>query len=501
MMAAPAAAAAAASSSSAQARVYTPRNYAQPDSPTLPDGDEDTGSGDDEAGGKGGDIEKKFHDWLAKFDSYRALQRACIAHAKLAPNTPRDPSDWLALESEWMRNFATHAEQRVESPGASASLLGFKAWAWVQHTQSPATREPSMGLQVINEVFVRTAVWSSQHTDAARVRWPTDLEWARFKALASDMMVHQFRAPTVDALYNALQDFKPAHVTPHELEQEFEERKMPEALKVELELRRKQAERDIARGKADVKVDVSEEASGALWREAPEEICANLPFRVARLICKVEFDESLLVQYPVWDEAAVQFTPSTYARARRWLVTKCRMEQPEDVTALFRDLATQMMWPLGSDTEKYRSRITVNNLSTALDVLSSEIGANLSQHVHDRMLKPFKDILAATTAPPTVLWDGIFLALFEFEMIQKINLRWLADYFILNPHEAKARKRMSSRRFRGVLEQRPIVVMCCRRWWLFSKRRMIPCGTSLLHAVLAWLHCMRNTIRTARTKE
>ena len=476
-------------------RPHSQRDYSRPDSPSAPDGDEDTGSGDDEVGGKGSDRLKQFDYWLEKFDQYRSLLRSCISHATMTPEIPRDPADWLALKADWMRNFTAHAEQPVECPGTSATLLGFKAWAWSHYAQNPMMRDETMGLQVINEVFVRTAVFSSQHTEDSLVRWPTDLEWARYKTLVSEMMVHHFRKPTTDALYEKLQTFKPRTVSPAELEDEFVERKMPEGLRIELELLRKKAEKDIARGKADVKVDVSEEASGALWREAPEEICANLPFRVARLICKVDFDEALLLQFPPWPEAEVQFTPSTYTRAKRWLVQKCTIEQPEDVTALFRELANTMFWPLGSDTEKYRSRITASNLNTSLDILSNEIGANLAQYLHDRMLKPLDELLRQTSGVAPMFWDAIFLAIFEFDIIQRLNFKWLDDYFIVNPHEEKSRRRMNSRRFKGVLDQRPYVVSACRQKWILFRRRLIPCRTSTVHSVLHVLHLVDTQFR------
>lgn len=441
----------------------------------------------------------EYERWLAVVRKYRAVIRSCKTHVTVAPEVPRDPSDWEGeLQATWSSNFMRHAEQRVDVPGVSATMVGFMAWAWTYYTSHPQVMQlemKDMGLQVFNELFIRTAVWSSQHTADSRVRWPTTLEWAQFKTLASYMMVTYFRAPTTLALYTALQTFKPKHLTQRDLEDEFGERKMPEGLALELAMARKQALRDIARGKADVKIDVSEEASGSLWREAPEEMCANFPFRVARLVFKVEFDEALLLQFPPLPEAELTFTSATYARARAWLARKCLNEQPDEVTGFFRDIMNQMLWPLGCDTERYRSRATLNNLSISLDTLSNEIGANLSQYLHDRMLKPLLDIISPDTdgnepvEPASMFYDAVFLALFEFDLLQRLGIHWVKDYFVLHPHEEDSIKRMATgARFHGVADRAPIVVWAARQYWLLHRGRLVPCKLRSFEAILSWLH-------------
>ena len=484
------------------ARAYTKHDYARPDAaPPVRDREAEDEAGraeNNEIGSKG----RSERD-VASCDLYDALHKSSLSHLAMTPRMQRDPEPRLRVQRRWLTHFLDECEQRIDgNPRASIMMKGFRAMCCAHYAENPATRDPKPTLQLLTDVLVRTAVYSCQHTLESRMGWPTELEWARYRLMVSAMMVKIFEPCmlNVTALQSQLQTFEPGPVDPPGLDSSFMERKLPEELRRQLEEERKKAERDIAAGQEGVKVDISEEASGSMWRESPEELCANLPFRVARLVYKVEFDHAQLQRFPPQPEAVVTFTPDTYARAKRWVIDKCGSEQPEEATALFRETANRMFWPLGSETQRYRLRATLSDVTTSLDVLSREIGANLAQYLHDRMLKPMDKLVQGqhSEGVAQLFWDAIFLTLVEFELA-RLGMTWMKHYLVLDPQSPEGRRRMNDPLFmhHDRAHQCPLVVLLCRRYWLFYKGRLIPCEHSLLHAWLHWLHIMRADFRSS----
>jgi hypothetical protein len=486
------------------ARPYVKHDYSLPDAaqrapraPVDTEAEDEAGRAEDnEVASKGRSVRD-----VASYDMYDALHKSSMSHLAMTPRMVRDPKQRLLVQRRWLTHFTDECEQRLDNPRMSIMLKGFRAMCCSHYAENPTSRDAHPTLQLLTDVLVRTAVYSCQHTHESRMGWPTPLEWARYRLLVSTMMVKIFEPHMVSVveLQTRLQTFQPGRVDPPGLDTEFMERKLPEELRLQLEEERKKAERDIAAGIEGVKIDISEEASGSMWRESPEEICANLPFRAARLIYKVEFDEAQLCRFPPHPEAAVSFTPAAYARAKQWVITKCRMEQPEEATALFRETANRMFWPLGSETQRCRLRSTLSDVTTSLDVLSREIGANLAQYLHDRMLKPMDKLVSgpASEGVAQLFWDAIFLALIEFELV-RLGMTWMKDFLVLAPQTPEGRRRMNDELYmeHAREDQRPIIVLLCRRYWLLYRGRLIPCEHSLLHAWLHWLHVMRTDFRS-----
>lgn len=468
---------------------------------------------------------------IACIDRYRAVIGECGVHMKLAIGVPRVLEEGVAQvdETAWRTLFTAHATAMDKCNGMSISMMGFMALCLQEWCADPSIEQEYPTLEsCMNEAYVRWALMSTRHTLSARQDWPMRQEWIRFRRMVTASIVHGWykigggealrtklegtggareQGPVTAAEAGALSKSIFPPTNPPELGAIWQDRREPLALRLELEAEEKKARADLAAGKKDVKIGVSAEASGTVWREQPEERVRNFPFQMARLIVRVEADEALLMELnPQAAYSRMRFSAPTFAKVEAWMKLKLAMEQPEQTTAKFRDIITRQCLPIGTDDEKYRRRETVADKKTAMDLLSNEIGANLSQYLNDRLLKEMRVLLheaiqskGGEDTVGALAFDAILMTLLESECVQKLKFKFLEQYVILAPHTPEALKRLRSDRYRGEPRKRPLIVFLCATYWLQYRKQLVPCGPAFIDAFLAWLCVMRRDFTIART--
>ena len=393
-----------------------------------------------------------------------------------------DPAARLAFEPRWMAAFESlnvcKAATRV-----SGTDIGFHAICASRVAEHPQGDAPT--LQWILELHTLLAVVSVQHTSASRAYWPSPEAREELWRLAAGVVTHFFVQKWPKQLKALVAELEkaPAWRPPDALLRLYEARHMPASLRLALEERALAAEAQRKLGKTDVRDATSEENSGALWRSSAEELVAQIVPRAARVYFKVEFDEALLRRYPPHPDAAVRFTAATAKRVRRWVRRRCRVEQVEELTELFRDTAMELFLPLGAETARTRDRETMHDVVKPLTLLEAEIGADLAQHLQDMTIG--QGVGLGTLAQHPLFADAVLLALFAFACMQRLLFKWHLDYYTHAPQQK--RERMDRAEFRLTDDKRPMVVRACRRYWLFDRRRMVPAG-GFSHALLLWLH-------------
>lgn len=454
----------------------------------------DDGSDDDDDDAASGDA--SLRNCEAREATMRAafrLLRACkfqLGQGDAA--AARGPEERLALEPRWQRHYEWLSA--VPSVGAHFGLapadVCFKAicHSWLCERRAAYA---ASSLQHLAHAHAELVVLSCQHTEEARSCWPSAEEWLRLKDRIACVVVDllECEADERQMLVDQLSDDTRQHfeALPPELSRAYEARRMPPLLAHELEARRRKAEEDRARGRTKDIVDgTSEEAQGALWRNTAAELVDNFLYLSSRVWREVERQNALAARFPV--EEAPRLNEQTLERMRKWVRDKCAIEQTEGLTELFRRLANESFWPLGTATRRYREARNRYDETDALTLLNEEVGVDLGQHLHDLSLRRLSEHAAAAAAH-SLFWDALFLALFATTLMQRAQLDWLREYFCAQPFSRAWRRRLVQRHYRGALKC-PVVLPLQRRFFVFHQERLLLCS-SLLQAVGVWLYLVR----------
>jgi len=425
---------------------------------------------------------------------YVKIHADCRNWVRLKPTEKMDKGTRLAFEPLWRLHFARF--NGVEAAGLSYTDIGFRALCWAMVAEEPALRGAA-DLQSIRLVFLLTAIFSCQHTKESRSDWPDFRQWNEYKRTVASLATSFFTGSQVQraALTAKLDDpdfqFDPVEA---ELLDQYDRMHVPPELAALHQEEERVAEAKRKAGKDDGgRVETSEEASGYIWRSTTDAIVDHLMVRAARLIYRVDFDHHLFDVYRRSGGAQglklPRFTPATLDGVRAWVRKKCAVEQPEEVTALFRELVCQWLLPLGADTARSRNKKSAHDVTTSLQMLEKEIGADLSQFHYDQTIKLRLHVIA--DAPDNrLLWDALFLALFEFDMRQRVHFEWMKDYFTSTPHLPHTQRRMAHPRFHNDPDKCPMVVEATRAYQVFYRQQLVGPADSLVHAVLSWLYFM-----------
>jgi hypothetical protein len=461
----------------------------------------------------------KTYDYLAKQSKTDTLARSS--------------TDRLAVEVVWMRYF--NAMNYVATPlGISFSDVGLKAICWSLLTETPGHPDiTECSIHWIAELFVQTSVFSCQHTMESMNTWPTAEEFGLYRRRIAAVVTRFFEVGESTGLDNLIrtiddpmfqwrvpesEEDDPSDGASEQARKAFDRAEarrfdafrkryqqlcMPDRLKRQMEAEKaarvlKDARKERITGKKSktAEAEIPDEDRGALWRNSSSELVLNFVPRASRLIYRVCFDEALLVRFKPTPNPH-QFTEGAFDSARAWTRTKARIatEIPE-VTASIRDLFCNMVAPLGTETSRYRDKMTSSDVTQNLLLLKAEIGVHLGNMLHGAMLHPVPDYLEAHEGQ---YWNAAFLAIMQLEMRQKLLLQakgetWLEMYVVLHPQSDAGQQRMNADTFLMNRNKRPFLVFICRRWWVVHSRPpssvLLICD-NLLHAFLTWLRIIR----------
>jgi hypothetical protein len=427
----------------------------------------------------------RLREQLAFVHRARAVLLTCRAHPLEQLGSLAPLADRLA---DWHDHF-DDLNTVTKDSYFSLTDMAFVAQSLTLYCESADVRA-GVTIHSIAQAYVELVVIGCQHTLDAREYWPSPADWNKLKLRIAGVVAVFFdsgprtRAELIARINSESFAFEDM---PEALRFPFLTRKTPPSLLADKEKKRKALEDALQAGKRVSREDrdeVSEEGAGLMWRNTGEELVNNFVRMAARTIHVVERHNGLWTMFT--HKPAPRFTRQTIARAERWVVAKCQVEQTEELTMLFRNTANEWFWPLGAATHRFRNAYTRANKADALTVLADELGVDLSQHLHDRSLGRL-DALSKETGG--LYWNALFTALFVYTMRQRVRMDWLAHYFFsdLSP---QAETRIHAEHYMGD-DKRPIVLQLCRRWLVFHNKTYLDCGCSLLHAVLTWLYIVQ----------
>lgn len=421
--------------------------------------------------------------------SYQNLIRACRAHSVLlsgeAAPKPMDNSLRLELQPRWHEYFEMLNEEL--QAGVSITDVGLKAICMSLFYEDPSIHT-EMDLSSVSLAFVYLVIVACQHTPESRLYWPDADEWRHIKRLLVGVITiyfdcgPEYMAGLIARIDSPGFSFDSAPLS-DTLRKQYQSRFMPPALAEILRKQKRAIELKRKQGVSNIKDSVSEESSGAIWRNTADELVRNFVSRTARVMHKVEFDNTLVARHPSGNDT-VRITSVQVQAARKWVLDRLKCEQPEEISELFRTLALQWSLPMGWETLRYRSKETASDIEVPMTTLSAQIGLNLASMLSDEAMRPLKEVAEDSNS---MHWDALFLALFDYCMKQRVRLDWCAVYFSTQPQSAATRARMESPMLANDSNKRPMVIQAQRRFWLFHHNCMEPFG-GLVHAVLAWLH-------------
>jgi hypothetical protein len=263
----------------------------------------------------------------------------------------------VAVYKSWMRYFLPLNIEisKGDNLRGSISDLGFvsmcHAWATAPGIIYPHEHamykndggEPK--LSWIGNAHAKLVAVSCQHTLDSREFWPTPSEAMQMRRCVARIVVAfmdtgaRERAKLIEDLTDADTCIDPAVAAL------YAERKHPSTLIV----------------KGD---DVSEEAGGSLWRNSTLEIVNGFVRLASRVFYKIDMDRNTVRKYaegvPVGGpfgerlmHVAPRFTWQTIQRVHDWVAQRCRVEQTEELTKLFRDTANEWWCPMSTETQRY----------------------------------------------------------------------------------------------------------------------------------------------------
>jgi hypothetical protein len=417
-------------------------------------------------------------------------------NTEIGRRVPFDSTKRIALEKQWMLHFNDLNTEYSFSPGISASDLVFEAVCWSVWCEDPSI-SANYTIQWLADTQAELVVYSCQHTQESRDEWPTDEQFISLRKRISGVVVQALllgdRSVLVNDLSANLVQFKPLT---EELKQAYQARKVPDVLiakKVaELAKRKAQLIKELlAKGESTENVDkeltaieAGEEYMGVLWRDNwADQVHSYTPL-ASRVVYKILSDNCLAERFkPPEGTVPTRFKKTVEAGVREWLRTRCRIEQPPELTELFRELATASFWPLGADTAKFRLRKTKDDVISSQVLLQDQIGIDLTQMLFDdALVRP--SVIASDVHSP--YWDWMLFAMMHFSMVRE-KVEWLKEYVILNPHRNDARRRLLASHHHGRRSEEmcPILVRLQRKWVLFHKGVMLP-TTGTVNAFAQW---------------
>jgi hypothetical protein len=435
----------------------------------------------------------------ALFSQAVELIKACRRHIR-TPETARvarGSEQREALEPLWLRHFLAISVAEKGNMQLARSDVCFIALCWSRMAERP---------QLLGEVcwqwvaltFVEIVNISCQHTSDSRAYWPAPESWAELLEMVSAVVAvyvegasqkRQMLLKQCEASKDGREARLQFEQLPVDLIERYTSRQEPPSLLAHLENTRRKAAAERAKGESDVREEVSEEARGAIWRNTAPELLANYVRMASRLYRSVTLHNAMVARYE--KDPPYNLTPMALNQAFHWLYNKCRVDQPDEVRAHFRDLANEWFYPLGAETERYRDKRTRDDLEQPLTVLNTEIGMDLSQHLQECTLKKLVDIGSNQDA---LHWDALFLTLLDNVFKQRVQIHWRREYVFTTEQEVHSpalRKRMESEHYQGVTNKRPLILKLQRRFWLFEGKRLRACH-NLCHAVLSWMHRVRS---------
>lgn len=461
-------------------------------------------------------------DWNPKEEDLRAnrcIQRQAVAvrgfYALLcAAKQGTDSGEMMErVRQDWFRWFMPLSmETLCGAYGIAWTDMGFVAMC---HVWARRSDDEDLTFTDIWHSWVELVVIGSQHTSASAAQWPTQADWESVRThMAQVVRRYLSGAPASrTALIRQLEqvedgeakDAKPAHVIgvlPDELTAALAEREMPPSLALFKKQERETMAAKVLTGEmreSDVRQEASIEAQGAMWRATATDIVHNFTRLATRTMFKVDRDNALAAGFP--RVAPRVFNRHVYVRAYAWVVARCETEQTDAMTKLFRDTSNTWLHPMGSDTHRYRAKLTRNDLCGAQGMLRDEIGIDLMQHMHERSMVRMKTLAAThpgvnTSADACLLWSPLFLVLLHYALLQHTAKKvvFLDTYVHSQSHERASRARMDESYFRG-MPRRPLLVLAQRRWWLHHGHALHGPHDSLLHAVLEWFYMLASEFR------
>lgn len=428
------------------------------------------------------DPHEELEKHLAHLQNTLQLIRECHTHRSNAV-TRAMPMDNVELQRKVASGWHTYFNE-LNAEGmmrVSRTDMAFIALCLAQACSKPSLTQ-GVNLGSITQVYGDMIVLSCQHTQESRQYWPSAEEWVNLRDRISGVVVTFFdtgisaRQTLIEQLNADKTVVSTNPLLPH--------LHIPPLLAAEKEKRARKLALDKENGvKVDSREEVSEEAMGLLWRSSPEELAFNFVRVASRLVHCVEQDLHFAIQTQMPE---CVLPSSIHEHVRTWVKQRCSVEQIEELTMLFRNIANEWFWPVGASTHRWRNTHTRTDLLDSLTVLNDEVGVELGQHLHDRSLARPSAIAADTKG---LFWDALFMALFSYMMLQRLKLNWRELYFFQDAHSSALAQRLASDHFMGD-EKRPVIVYLQRKYWIVYKEALAPCS-DLAHSILSWLYIVR----------
>ncbi len=407
-----------------------------------------------------------------------------------------DPSRRVNLEKLWILHFDQLNLEIHGAGGVSGADLVFEAICWSMWCEDP-TISRDVNIQWFAETHATMVVWSCQHTKESREFWPSNDDFKELRRKVSGVVVNFFVLGDRFKLALQLQadevKFKTLSL---DLSKAYQERKLPGSLVAHkaagLAKRKAEAIKELmARGEETTAVeteiednDEDEETMGLLWRNDAGELVKNYVRFSSRFSQKVIFDNSWIDRWMVVEGDGLRFKRAVELGLFQWVRMKCKTEQPEDLTEMFRNIASESFWPIGAEKNKFRLRETRNDKETSQTLLQNEIGVDLAQMLHeDSLVRP--DVTASD--PQGLYWDSLLLVLIHFVLRQTVRVEWINEYVLIHPHSHDSQRRLIRPDHYNQLDKCPVIVRLQRKWWVFHKQKLHP-TKSLADAVLQWVY-------------
>ncbi len=419
---------------------------------------------------------------------------------ELGRTTPIGSERRLKLEQEWMLHFEKLNLEVLETNGMSGADLVFEAMCWSMWCEDP-TISKEVNIQWLAQTHATLVVWSCQHTKESREFWPTEDQYRALRRRIAGVVVHflvqQDRFQVASKLEGDHLKFTTLSMA---LSKAYQARKNPDSLvarkAASFAKRKAEAIKELmARGEDTSTVDAElsddveiEEAKGMLWRNDATELINTYVRLASRVVRKIEFDNQWVKRWAV--EASYQqprFKKAAVQGLYDWVRTRCKTEQPEELTEMFRDVASESFWPIGAETHKFRLRETRNDKETSQTLLQNEIGADLAQMLQeDSLVRPS----VTASDPHGLYWEALLLVLIQFSLFQTTKVDWMKEYVILHPHTHDSQRRMIRLDHHNQIDKCPVLVLAQRKWWVFYKQKLFP-TSGFADAVLQKFHCIQ----------
>lgn len=341
-------------------------------------------------------------------------------------------------------------------------------------------------LQWVQATHAELVNLSCQHTELCKNQWPSLQKFTALKRRVARVIVrwfdkdHAAHMELIDLIETESAHYADidAHVASGEVPKgnlksariAFQERKHPARLVKML------AHEAAMRNPEDPVSENSIEAEGALWRDTPTELVSNYVRIAARVFYKAESDFALLDKYYNRDRKdAPPMRQQLFNRVREWVTHKCKTEQTESIKRRFRDTANLSWCPLGTDTHRWRSKITRSDATAPLTMLEGELGIDIAQHMHHRSVQPWPNICATSDDDDTglaIMWDALFETLICAHILHTTTVQFRELYLITDPHTQESIQRIEDMSMTD--KKRPLIVYIARNWYVLTLSPLEP---------------------------